>query len=548
MPLPNEHAARQHEPGDYTKFRRVNNGGAGVAFIYGIKNGKSEVQSVRFDKDKFTLEQAKKWLAEHKYNTNVIPATGEHSGPCASEITVPVANNDMSVRYTLDPEDDDEDDKEYSEYAKDAEPSDILGFAPDGTLTVEAFRTGTHTDSSGDVQSWGAKDIQEIADKGNAQLKEKPVPVVIGHPDDTAPAYGWVENFWVVGDRVLAKLGQLNEKFTEALKAGSYKGRSISLYADNKVRHIGFLGGAQPAIEGLRPLTYSETTDCKTYEFGEEPLMEYTTKDVNFLFKLLKKFGVDVQAAAAKKEINMAEVSGIDMSIKDAEAGGQVETSLSVNDAELKDKEVKDPGPEAVAKIEIAKAKNVENEEQTENAELKSTIAQLISRIETLEGALAKDHSEASDKVKELEAKIVKAEEQSIVDFVESLVKDGKLRPADVEMTLMALNAQVELDKAPIYNMSETKEVKAPRVQIYKEKLLAMPKIVQFGEFPSLPAAQEGVSFPAPDGETVGKYIEERVGKKMAEQDKLGLTTKTSYWDALKTEMAACVWALAGFE
>lgn len=72
MPFPNEHAARIKAPGQYKRFRRKNDaGGDGVDFIYGIKDkdGKevTEVQAIRFDKDKFTVAEAKKWLKDHDY-------------------------------------------------------------------------------------------------------------------------------------------------------------------------------------------------------------------------------------------------------------------------------------------------------------------------------------------------------------------------------------------------------------------------------------------------------------------------------------------------
>ena len=84
-PFPGFHAARQEDPGRYDEFRYAKDaGGSGIDFIYGIRtvDGKkvTEVQSVRFDKDKYTVEQAKKWLKEHDYKTEVEPASEEAGG------------------------------------------------------------------------------------------------------------------------------------------------------------------------------------------------------------------------------------------------------------------------------------------------------------------------------------------------------------------------------------------------------------------------------------------------------------------------------------
>jgi HK97 family phage major capsid protein len=67
-PYPNEHAARIKDPAQFDDFRReADAGGAGIDFIYGIKDGESEIQAIRFDKNRYTVEEAKAWLAEHDF-------------------------------------------------------------------------------------------------------------------------------------------------------------------------------------------------------------------------------------------------------------------------------------------------------------------------------------------------------------------------------------------------------------------------------------------------------------------------------------------------
>jgi hypothetical protein len=68
-PYPNEHAARLHDPDQYDRIRRVNDDlGAGVDAIYGIKDGVSELQAIRFDADRFTAAEARQWLSEHDFD------------------------------------------------------------------------------------------------------------------------------------------------------------------------------------------------------------------------------------------------------------------------------------------------------------------------------------------------------------------------------------------------------------------------------------------------------------------------------------------------
>ena len=67
-PYPNEHAARINDPEKYQGFRRMNDElGDGIHIILGLLNGTSEIQSIRFDKKKWTVEAAQQWLAENGY-------------------------------------------------------------------------------------------------------------------------------------------------------------------------------------------------------------------------------------------------------------------------------------------------------------------------------------------------------------------------------------------------------------------------------------------------------------------------------------------------
>jgi HK97 family phage major capsid protein/HK97 family phage prohead protease len=78
-PYPNEHAARLTDPDQYDSIRRVNDEfGAGIDAIYGIKEGTSELQAIRFDADRFTPAEAREWLTDHDFDPMMFEeATGE---------------------------------------------------------------------------------------------------------------------------------------------------------------------------------------------------------------------------------------------------------------------------------------------------------------------------------------------------------------------------------------------------------------------------------------------------------------------------------------
>ena len=69
MPYPNFHAARITDPSKYDEFRTFTPEGfpAGLSLILGIKDGKSEAQAVRADKEKWTTARFKQWLKDNSY-------------------------------------------------------------------------------------------------------------------------------------------------------------------------------------------------------------------------------------------------------------------------------------------------------------------------------------------------------------------------------------------------------------------------------------------------------------------------------------------------
>lgn len=74
MPFRTEHVARQHDPGNYTRFFRKKLAD-GISAIMGIRSdGASEVQSVRFKSDYYSVDQAKSWLRRNNMRDEIVPA------------------------------------------------------------------------------------------------------------------------------------------------------------------------------------------------------------------------------------------------------------------------------------------------------------------------------------------------------------------------------------------------------------------------------------------------------------------------------------------
>ena len=134
-------------------------------------------------------------------------------------------------------------------------------------MEFEIFKTGSHTSDKGITKDYSLDDLNFIAQSYDPAVQE--APIVIGHPVDSSPAYGWVDSLKVVGDRLIAKAKDLIPEFKEALSNKLYKKRSISLDSEGKLRHIGFLGGALPAVKGLADIQFSDE-NTNTIEFSTE--------------------------------------------------------------------------------------------------------------------------------------------------------------------------------------------------------------------------------------------------------------------------------------
>lgn len=132
--------------------------------------------------------------------------------------------------------------------------SDFKGFGD----YIEVFRAGSQTDSTGNTHNWTTGDIDQIIAHHSAS--SEPVPIVIGHPKGTSPAYGWSKDFKRVGDVLLAKFTQVEPAFEKMVKDGRFRNRSVRILKGKdglQLGHVGWLGALPPAIQGLKPVEFA---------------------------------------------------------------------------------------------------------------------------------------------------------------------------------------------------------------------------------------------------------------------------------------------------
>lgn len=118
---------------------------------------------------------------------------------------------------------------------------------------IKIFKAGTLKDSKGREHVITHEELDNRVTLYNQQAEDtkRQAPHVLGHPDHNAPAYGWVEELKRDGDYLLAKTSSFVDQFEDLVKSGKYRFRSASFYGNGLLRHVGWLGAAQPAVAGL---------------------------------------------------------------------------------------------------------------------------------------------------------------------------------------------------------------------------------------------------------------------------------------------------------
>lgn len=133
---------------------------------------------------------------------------------------------------------------------------------------IEIARTGTFTDSAGREQTFTTGDLDAIARRYDPQKRD--APLCFGHPQsDKAPALGWVERLKSEGGRLYASFSHVPDEVRELVARGRYRHVSMSLMPDRvSLRHVALLGAAQPAIDGLAAVEFTDGTETITVDFA----------------------------------------------------------------------------------------------------------------------------------------------------------------------------------------------------------------------------------------------------------------------------------------
>ncbi len=366
---------------------------------------------------------------------------------------------------------------------------------------IQIFKTGKHTDSQGVEREWTEKDLDTIV----SQYKptEHEAPVVIGHPTSDAPAYGWVEALKRDGTTLYAKLKQIVPEFLNAVKSGMYKKRSISLYPDLSLKHIGFLGAAPPAIKGLADVKFNADDKAVAIEFAAADADKKAQEERS------KKYGISIIDGGSVTKPSKYE------SISDEDFADPVNYNYPIDKDYIhaalsywgipKNREAYSSKDQKVIRdrmIEGAKKYDVQLDPETWKFNQGGKDMELEGKVKDLESQNAKKDetikvqtqqiAEFSEKVQKSEKELTDAKTAlakiesdkrhgEFVSFCDELVRAAKLTPAQKTFALDFMEISHKTGEYE-FAESEGKTTKASVLDKFKAFLKLLPKQFEFKE------------------------------------------------------------------
>ena len=338
---------------------------------------------------------------------------------------------------------------------------------------IPVFQGGSQTDSAGRVHD-GTALIDKAVSTFNAARHEP--PVVIGHPKENGPAFGWVEGLKKQGDLLLAKFKQVEPSFADMVKRGLFKKRSAAFYPDGSLRHIGFLGAMPPAIKGLPDVAFAEA-DALTFEFSDYQTV-WAWESIARLFGkvrdyLIEKEGMD-KADQVISAYQIQEITDAAAKEKQEIQQDALEQTPQITNYNEK-KEEKDMNfKEFVQKLKdlVAGADAADSGKTFSEAELEA------AKKQAAEAEREKTATEFAERERTARQH---ARKQEISSWCESMVKTGKMTPAMVKFGMPEFMAAFA-EKVDVIEFGETKE-KATLYDRFKTFFeTELPKVVEFKE------------------------------------------------------------------
>lgn len=322
--------------------------------------------------------------------------------------------------------------------------------------TLHIFKTGKHTAMSGVALSFGEDELQRAAEAYDPTVHE--APIVVGHPQDNHPAYGWVSRLNFAEGDLEAEPVQVDEAFAEMVESGRFKKISASFYTPDSpsnpvpgvyyLRHVGFLGAQPPAIKGLRDAAFSEPDD-EVVEFHDY----FGANAVARMFRRLREWMI------AKDGMEEADRVLPEYSVKDLE-----------DDATKQFESLKTEPAPGFAETDPDGVTDMTKEE------LKAKQDEIDAQRATMES----EKAEFAEQKKAFADQKAAAERKAHEDYAEGLAASGRVTPG-MKGAVVAILSGLSDETTVSYAEGE-KTVEAGAQTALKAILDAAKPVVDFGE------------------------------------------------------------------
>lgn len=325
---------------------------------------------------------------------------------------------------------------------------------------VEVFRPGTFRAMNGQEYAFTEADVAAMA--SGYDPDGAPAPVVVGHPKHDDPAFGWAQGFEVnESGTLVAELTDLAPAFVSAVEEGRYRKVSMKFFppdASNNPapgsyypRHIGFLGGAAPAVSGLAPVEFAECGDDELIELAFA--LPDVAESSGSVFRRIREFFIEKYGA--------------------------------------------DAADQAVPEYHIR---------WIEQAGTEPDAAPGFSETEPEETSMGGDPKDLAAREADVAARERALRQTESLAFADDLIAKGKLLPVQKDSVAALLGELEDMPDAEISFSDDGTQKKTDPASLLKDILNAQPEIVPQGEtdLENEPGRAD-VSFASPDGFAVDR-------------------------------------------
>lgn len=176
--------------------------------------------------------------------------------------------------------------------------------------TINISKVGKATSVEGVVVDFTEDVLREVVATYDPNLCE--APIVVGHPKLDSPSFGFIDRLSFADGKLVGVEDQVDPDFNELRRKGRFKHPSASFFtptAPNNptpgkwyLRHVGYLGGATPALKGLngKAISFADADDgVVTVSFADGDLPAFSGAGIARMFRglrdwLISKEGTEV--------------------------------------------------------------------------------------------------------------------------------------------------------------------------------------------------------------------------------------------------------------